>query len=68
IMPPKGIYVAAISKLVADKVVEALEAYRAARNNPNVAGGSGGNGGQGGAPPVWEYTFAGFMKCGPTQL
>ncbi|GJY95426.1 putative reverse transcriptase domain-containing protein, partial [Tanacetum coccineum] len=68
IMPPKGIYVAAISKLVADKVVEALEADRAARNNPNVAGGSGGNGGQGGAPPVWEYTFAGFMKCGPTQF
>ncbi|GKB52018.1 putative reverse transcriptase domain-containing protein [Tanacetum coccineum] len=61
-MPPKGIFVAAISKLVVDKVVEVLEADRAARNNPNVAGGSGGNGGQGGAPPVWECTFAGFIK------
>ncbi|GJV47348.1 putative reverse transcriptase domain-containing protein [Tanacetum coccineum] len=38
---------AAISKLVADKVAEVLEADCAARNNPNVAGGSGGNGSQG---------------------
>ncbi|GJS08703.1 putative reverse transcriptase domain-containing protein [Tanacetum coccineum] len=47
IMPPKGMFAAAISKLVADKVAEALEANRAARNNPNVARGSSGNGGQG---------------------
>ncbi|GKD69378.1 putative reverse transcriptase domain-containing protein [Tanacetum coccineum] len=60
--------VAAISKLVADKVAEALAADRATRNNSNVAGGSGGNGGQGGAPPVRKRTFAGFMKCGPTQF
>ncbi|GJX85313.1 putative reverse transcriptase domain-containing protein [Tanacetum coccineum] len=59
---------AAISKLVADEVAKALEADRAARTNPNVAGGSGGNGGQGGAPPVRECSFAGFMKCGPTQF
>ncbi|GKE73671.1 putative reverse transcriptase domain-containing protein, partial [Tanacetum coccineum] len=36
--------------------------------NPNVAGESGGNGGQGGAPPIRECTFAGFVKCGPTQF
>ncbi|GJT64579.1 putative reverse transcriptase domain-containing protein [Tanacetum coccineum] len=42
IMPPKGMSVAAISKLVADKVAEALEADRATKNNPNVASGSGG--------------------------
>ncbi|GJV70340.1 putative reverse transcriptase domain-containing protein [Tanacetum coccineum] len=60
--------VAAISKLVANKVAEALESNRAARNNPNVAGGSGGNGGQGGAPPIRECTLTGFMKCGPTQF
>ncbi|GJT37983.1 putative reverse transcriptase domain-containing protein [Tanacetum coccineum] len=59
---------AVISKLVGDKVAEALEADRAARNNPNVAGGSGGNGGQCGAPPVQKCTFTGFMKCGPTQF
>ncbi|GKA38748.1 putative reverse transcriptase domain-containing protein, partial [Tanacetum coccineum] len=47
IMPPKGVSAAAFSKLVADKVAEALEANHAAKNNPNVAGGSGGNGGQG---------------------
>ncbi|GJT59389.1 hypothetical protein Tco_1002922 [Tanacetum coccineum] len=46
IMPPKGVSAAAFSKLVADKVAEALEANHAAKNNPNVAGGSGGNGGQ----------------------
>ncbi|GKF77604.1 putative reverse transcriptase domain-containing protein [Tanacetum coccineum] len=57
-----------ISKLVADKVAEAIEADRAARNNPNIAGGSGGNGGQGGAPPVRECSFVGFMKCGTTQF
>ncbi|GJW83920.1 hypothetical protein Tco_0157065 [Tanacetum coccineum] len=68
IMPPKGMLAALIQKLVADKVAEALEADRATRNNLNVAGGSGGNGGQGGAPPVRECTFAGFMKCGPTQF
>ncbi|GKE40529.1 hypothetical protein Tco_1463934, partial [Tanacetum coccineum] len=59
---------AAISKLVADKVAEALEADRAARNNPNVVGGSGGNGGQCGAPPIRECTFSGFIKCGPAQF
>ncbi|GKA90082.1 putative reverse transcriptase domain-containing protein [Tanacetum coccineum] len=59
---------AAISKLVADKVAEALEADHAARNNQNVVGGSGGNGGQCGASPVRECTFTGFMKCGPTQF
>ncbi|GJY49110.1 putative reverse transcriptase domain-containing protein [Tanacetum coccineum] len=64
----KRMSAAAISKLVADKVAEALESNRAARNNPNVAGGSGGNGGQGGAPPVQECTFTGFIKCGPTQF
>ncbi|GKC98579.1 hypothetical protein Tco_1168854 [Tanacetum coccineum] len=68
IMPPKGMFAAAISKLVADEVAKALEADRAARTNLNVAGGSGGNGGQGGAPPVRECSFAGFMKCGPTQF
>ncbi|GJT44918.1 putative reverse transcriptase domain-containing protein [Tanacetum coccineum] len=59
---------AAISKLVADEVAKALEADRAARTNSNVAGGSGGNGGQSGAPPVRECSFAGFIKCGPTQF
>ncbi|GKA43726.1 hypothetical protein Tco_0736450 [Tanacetum coccineum] len=68
IMPPKGMSAAAISKLVADEVAKALEADRAARTNLNVAGGSGGNGGQGGAPPIRECSFAGFMKCGPTQF
>ncbi|GJV76025.1 putative reverse transcriptase domain-containing protein [Tanacetum coccineum] len=59
---------AAISKLVADEVAKALEADRASRTNPNVARGSGGNAGQGGAPPIRECSFAGFMKCGPTQF
>nr|GFA88368.1 reverse transcriptase domain-containing protein [Tanacetum cinerariifolium] len=59
---------AAIQKLVADKVAEALEADRATRNNPNVFGGSGGNGVQGGAPPVRECTLAGFMKNFKTRL
>nr|GEV63923.1 reverse transcriptase domain-containing protein [Tanacetum cinerariifolium] len=68
IMPPKGMSAAVIQKLVADKVVEALEVVHATRNNTNVTGGSGGNGGQGGAPPIQECTFAGFMKCGPTQF
>ncbi|GKA82318.1 putative reverse transcriptase domain-containing protein [Tanacetum coccineum] len=67
-MPPKGMSAAAISKLVADKVSEALEADRAARNNQNVARGPGGNEGQVEAPPVRECSFAGFMKCGPTQF
>ncbi|GJW34425.1 putative reverse transcriptase domain-containing protein [Tanacetum coccineum] len=67
-MPPKGMSAVAISKLVADKVAEALAADHATRNNLNVARGSGGNGGQGGAPPVRECTFAGFMKYGPTQF
>ncbi|GJR71218.1 putative reverse transcriptase domain-containing protein [Tanacetum coccineum] len=67
-MPPKGMFAAAISKLVVDKVAEALEADCAARNNPNVAGRSGGNGGQGGAPPVQECLFACFIKCSPTQF
>ncbi|GKA18199.1 hypothetical protein Tco_0698036 [Tanacetum coccineum] len=67
-MPPKGMSDAAISKLVANKVAEALETDRTARNYPNVAGGSGGNGGQDGAPPVRECSFTGFMKCGPTQF
>ncbi|GKD48076.1 putative reverse transcriptase domain-containing protein [Tanacetum coccineum] len=47
IMPPKGMLVAAIQKLVVDKVAEALAADRATRNNTNVAGGSSGSGGQG---------------------
>nr|GEV71506.1 putative reverse transcriptase domain-containing protein [Tanacetum cinerariifolium] len=68
IMPPKGMSAAAIQKLVADKVAEALAANRAARNDPNVAEGYGGNGDRGGAPPVQECSFAGFMKCGPTQF
>ncbi|GJY79101.1 putative reverse transcriptase domain-containing protein [Tanacetum coccineum] len=42
IMPPKGMSAAAIQKLVADKVAEALAADRATRNNTDVAGGSGG--------------------------
>ncbi|GJR15621.1 putative reverse transcriptase domain-containing protein [Tanacetum coccineum] len=46
-MPPKGMSVAAIQKLVIDKVAEALDADRATRNNTNVAGRSGGSGGQG---------------------
>ncbi|GJS99270.1 hypothetical protein Tco_0820440 [Tanacetum coccineum] len=54
IMPPKGMSAVAISKLVTDKVAEALEADRAARNNPNVAGGSGGNGNQGPALTWWN--------------
>ncbi|GJZ44693.1 putative reverse transcriptase domain-containing protein [Tanacetum coccineum] len=66
-MPPKGMSAAAIQKLVADKVAEALAANRATRNNPNVAGRLGGNGGQGRVPPVRECTFTGFMKYGPTQ-
>nr|GFA28951.1 hypothetical protein [Tanacetum cinerariifolium] len=53
-----GMSVAAIKKLVADKVVEVLEV--------NHAGGSSGNVEQGGAPPVQECTFTGFMKCDPT--
>ncbi|GJY07966.1 hypothetical protein Tco_0375020 [Tanacetum coccineum] len=67
-MPPKGMSAAAIQKLVANKVAKVLAADRAARNNPNVAGGLGRNGRQGGAPPVWECSFVGFMKCGPTQF
>nr|GEX54472.1 putative reverse transcriptase domain-containing protein [Tanacetum cinerariifolium] len=47
IMPSKGMSIAAIQRLVADKVAEALEADHATRNNPNIDGGSGGNGGQG---------------------
>ncbi|GJV62319.1 reverse transcriptase domain-containing protein [Tanacetum coccineum] len=46
---------------------EALATDRATRNNTNVARGSGGSGGQGRVPPIREYTFVGFMKCGPTQ-
>nr|GEU36026.1 reverse transcriptase domain-containing protein [Tanacetum cinerariifolium] len=65
---PKGMSAASIQKLVVDKVAQALEADRATINNPNVVGGSGSNDGQGGAPPVQECTFAGFMKCGPTQF
>nr|GEX21678.1 putative reverse transcriptase domain-containing protein [Tanacetum cinerariifolium] len=42
IMPPKGMSAAAILNLVADKVVEALEANRATRNNTNIVGGLGG--------------------------
>ncbi|GJY09945.1 putative reverse transcriptase domain-containing protein [Tanacetum coccineum] len=63
-MPPKGMSAAAIQKLVANKVAEALAADRAARNNPNVAGGSGGNGRQGGAPPFkkTESVF-GISEC-----
>ncbi|GJX84255.1 putative reverse transcriptase domain-containing protein [Tanacetum coccineum] len=57
----------AIQKLVDDQVAKALVADHATRNNTNVAGGSGGSGGQGMAPPIREYTFAGFMKCDPTQ-
>nr|GEV35929.1 hypothetical protein [Tanacetum cinerariifolium] len=68
IMPPKGMSVAAIQKLVVDKVAEALATDHAPRNDPNVAEGSGGNDGQGRAPPVRECLFAGFMKYGTTQF
>nr|GEW69912.1 putative reverse transcriptase domain-containing protein [Tanacetum cinerariifolium] len=68
IMPPKGMSAATIQKLVANKVVETLAADRAARNDPNVAEGSGGNDDQGGAPPIWECSFTGFIKCGHTQF
>ncbi|GJX97506.1 hypothetical protein Tco_0353304, partial [Tanacetum coccineum] len=54
IMPPKGMFAAANSKLVFDEVAKALEADRAARTNLNVDGGYGVNGGQGGASPVRE--------------
>ncbi|GJT04651.1 putative reverse transcriptase domain-containing protein [Tanacetum coccineum] len=67
-MPPKGMSAAAILKLVADKVVEALAVDHDTRNNPNVAGGSGSNGGQCRTPPVRECIFTGFMKYGPTQF
>ncbi|GKC46703.1 putative reverse transcriptase domain-containing protein [Tanacetum coccineum] len=52
--------VAAIQKLVIDKVAEALDADRATRNNTNVAGRSGGSGGQGGAPPIREFATLGL--------
>ncbi|GJX84864.1 hypothetical protein Tco_0335638 [Tanacetum coccineum] len=67
-MPPKGMSPTGIQKLVVDKVAKALAADRATRNNMDVGGRSGGNGGQGGTPPVQECSFAGFMKCGPTQF
>nr|GFB69960.1 reverse transcriptase domain-containing protein [Tanacetum cinerariifolium] len=57
--------VIAIQKLVVDKVARALAADRVARNDPNVAEGSGGNGV---AQLIWECSFDGFMKCGPTQF
>ncbi|GJX49275.1 putative reverse transcriptase domain-containing protein [Tanacetum coccineum] len=68
-MPPKGMSAAAIQKLVADKVAEALAVDRASRENANGSGGNaGGSGGQGGAPPARECSFAGYMKCNPTTF
>nr|GEX36894.1 hypothetical protein [Tanacetum cinerariifolium] len=69
IMPPKEMSAAAIQKLVADKVAEALDADRAAKAN---SGGSRGNvnrsRGQGGAPPARECSFSKYMKCNPTTF
>nr|GFA73028.1 reverse transcriptase domain-containing protein [Tanacetum cinerariifolium] len=47
-MPPKGMSAAAIQKLVADKVAEAIAADRATRVNAGGSGGSGGSGNTGG--------------------
>ncbi|GKG28962.1 hypothetical protein Tco_0416327, partial [Tanacetum coccineum] len=51
-MPPKGMTRAAIEKLVADRVAEAVVADRATRGNVS------GSEDQGGAPPVRECYFA----------
>ncbi|GJW03506.1 putative reverse transcriptase domain-containing protein [Tanacetum coccineum] len=69
IMPPKGMSAAAIQKLVADKVAEALAADRAARANVDGSkGNTNGNGDQGGAPPAQECSFVGYTKCNPTTF
>ncbi|GJZ44003.1 putative reverse transcriptase domain-containing protein [Tanacetum coccineum] len=79
-MSPRRMSKAAIEKLIADKVAEALAADRAARENAGgPAGGTGGlAGGMGGpaegvggpaaTPVVRECTFVGFMKYNPTTF
>ncbi|GKA05632.1 hypothetical protein Tco_0684752 [Tanacetum coccineum] len=68
-MPPKGMSAAAIQKLVADKVAEALVVDRASRANADGSGGNvGESGGQGRAPPARKCSFAGYMKCSPTTF
>ncbi|GJX29705.1 putative reverse transcriptase domain-containing protein [Tanacetum coccineum] len=57
-----GMTRAAIEKLVADRVAEAIAADRVARGNVS------GSEDQGGAPPVRECSFAGYMKCNPTSF
>nr|GEV88172.1 hypothetical protein [Tanacetum cinerariifolium] len=68
IMSPRKMTQAAIEKLVADKIVEAISQDRATRVNTNGAARSDGNAGQGGAPPAHECTFVGYMKCNPTPF
>ncbi|GJY12511.1 hypothetical protein Tco_0381820 [Tanacetum coccineum] len=69
IMPPKKMTQAAIDKLVADKVAEAIAQDRATRGNTGgTSGNIGGNGDQGGAPPVRKCSYTGFVKCNPTTF
>nr|GEV72439.1 putative reverse transcriptase domain-containing protein [Tanacetum cinerariifolium] len=69
IMPPKGMYVAAIQKLVADKVAKALATNYATRANADgPSGNTDRSGGQGRAPPTQQCSFIGYMKCNPTTF
>nr|GEU84571.1 hypothetical protein [Tanacetum cinerariifolium] len=79
-MPPRRMSQAAIEKLVANKVAEALGVDRAARENARghaggiegPAGGTGGPIGGAGGPAathaVCKCTFARFMKCNPSTF
>nr|GEV72440.1 reverse transcriptase domain-containing protein [Tanacetum cinerariifolium] len=68
-MPPKGMYAAAIQKLVADKVAKALATNYATRANASgPSENTDGSGGQGRAPPTQQCSFIGYMKCNPTTF
>ncbi|GJV87001.1 hypothetical protein Tco_1530939 [Tanacetum coccineum] len=69
IMPPKKMTQAAIDKLVAYKVAEAIARDRDTRGNiRGTSGNTDGNRDQGGAPPIRECTYTDFMKCNPTTF
>ncbi|GJZ71768.1 hypothetical protein Tco_0635619 [Tanacetum coccineum] len=63
IMPPnlRPLTQAAVERMIASRVNEAMIADRARRVNVSGAGGSR----QGEAPATCECTFSGFMKCNP---
>ncbi|GJS51521.1 putative reverse transcriptase domain-containing protein [Tanacetum coccineum] len=70
-MPPKSapITQAAIRRMIKESVDAAIAAERARQANVrNDASGSGPVRGQDTAPTVHECTFAGFMKCNPTDF